>query len=148
MNGLADKRVAIIGTGATSVQVVPHLARACKELFVVQRTPSSIDVRNNAPIDADWFAEVATPGWQRRWLENFTANQNFAFSQEAPDEDLVQDGWTDITRRMLARIAALPADRRTPRDVMAVWEDADFERWRRSATAPKQWSRTRTLPTS
>src|SRR5580658_6051422 len=53
---LSDKRVAIIGTGATAVQAVPHLARACKELYVFQRTPSSIDVRANRPLDADWFA--------------------------------------------------------------------------------------------
>jgi len=38
MEKLADKRVAIIGTGATSVQAVPHLARACQTLYVVQRT--------------------------------------------------------------------------------------------------------------
>ena len=66
MEKLADKRVGIIGTGATSVQCVPHLARACRELFVFQRTPSSVDVRDNRPIDADWFAEVATSGWQQR----------------------------------------------------------------------------------
>ena len=53
---LADKRVAIIGTGATAVQCVPHLARACKALYVFQRTPSSVDVRGNVPIDPDWFA--------------------------------------------------------------------------------------------
>ena len=75
MDKLADKRVGIIGTGATSVQCVPHLARACKELYVFQRTPSSVDVRANAPIDPDWFSGIATPGWQQRWLENFTANQ-------------------------------------------------------------------------
>src|SRR6185436_15412940 len=42
MEELADKRVAIIGTGATAVQCVPHLAQAAKELYVFQRTPSSI----------------------------------------------------------------------------------------------------------
>ena len=47
MEKLADKRVGIIGTGATSVQCVPYLARACKELYVFQRTPSSVDVRAN-----------------------------------------------------------------------------------------------------
>ena len=56
LTGLADMRVAIIGTGATSVQAVPHLARAAKQLLVVQRTPSSVDVRGNAPIDPEWFA--------------------------------------------------------------------------------------------
>ena len=72
MDRLADKRVALIGTGATAVQCVPHLARACRELFVFQRTPSSVDVRDNRPIDPEWFATVATPGWQERWLENFS----------------------------------------------------------------------------
>ena len=47
MTSLADKRVGIIGTGATAVQCIPHLARGARELFVFQRTPSSIDVRNN-----------------------------------------------------------------------------------------------------
>jgi len=73
LDRLADKRVAIIGTGATAVQCVPALATACRELYVFQRTPSSVDVRNNHPTDPNWFAQVATPGWQQRWLENFTA---------------------------------------------------------------------------
>ena len=72
LTGLADKRVAIIGTGATAVQCVPHLADSAKELFVFQRTPSSVDVRDNAPTDTDWF-ESLEPGWQKRYMENFTA---------------------------------------------------------------------------
>src|SRR3954465_13769662 len=95
MESLADKRVAIIGTGATAVQCIPHLARACGELYVFQRTPSSVDERNNRPTDPDWFSEIATPGWQRRWLENFTATQS---GMVIPDEDLVMDGWTDLSR--------------------------------------------------
>ncbi len=51
LDRLADKRVGIIGTGATAVQCIPHLARASAELFVFQRTPSSIDVRNNHDVD-------------------------------------------------------------------------------------------------
>ena len=47
LSGLQGKRVAIIGTGATAVQVVPHLAAHATELYVFQRTPSTIDVRNN-----------------------------------------------------------------------------------------------------
>ena len=62
MARLADKRVAIIGTGATAVQCVPRLAGACKELYVLQRTPSSVDVRNNHPTDPEWFASIATEG--------------------------------------------------------------------------------------
>jgi cyclohexanone monooxygenase len=124
MEKLADKRVAIIGTGATSVQCVPHLARACGELYVFQRTPSSIDVRANAPIDPDWFSSIATPGWQQRWLENFTDNQSGVMAEE----DLVKDGWTDLSRRIRGKIMQLAPEDRTPTKMMAAFEDSDFEK--------------------
>ena len=124
LDKLADKRVAIIGTGATAVQVVPHLAGACKQLYVVQRTPSSVDMRANAPLDPAWFAEVATPGWQQRWLENFTDNQAGGNARE----DLLQDGWTDLARRIREKIMVLPPTERTPQNMLAAYEDADFEK--------------------
>ena len=63
---LKGKRVGIIGTGATAVQVIPEIEKVVKELFVFQRTPSSIDVRDQREtteeeIDA-WSKE---PGWAR-----------------------------------------------------------------------------------
>jgi cation diffusion facilitator CzcD-associated flavoprotein CzcO len=122
MTRLADKRVALIGTGATSVQCTPHLARSCQSLHVFQRTPSSIDARNNAPIDPDWFAGIATPGWQQRWLENFTANQ----AGGNAEIDLVQDGWTDLARRIREQIRKLPPTERTVPKMLAAYEDADF----------------------
>jgi cyclohexanone monooxygenase len=67
LDKLADKRVAIIGTGATAVQCIPHLAAACKELYVFQRTPSSVDVRGNEALDEDWFNAMNEPGWQKKW---------------------------------------------------------------------------------
>ncbi|MDE2488473.1 MAG: NAD(P)/FAD-dependent oxidoreductase [Alphaproteobacteria bacterium] len=121
---LADKRVAIIGTGATAVQCVPHLAAAAKALYVFQRTPSSVDVRANAPIDREWFEGVATPGWQQRWLENFTANQ----AGGTAEEDLVKDGWTDLSRRIRSRIGHLPLEQRNLANMLAAYEDADFEK--------------------
>ena len=124
MDRLADKRVGIIGTGATSVQCVPHLARAAKELYVFQRTPSSVDVRANAPIDPEWFSTIATPGWQQRWLENFTANQ----AGGNATEDLVQDGWTDLSRRIRSKIMQLPREQRIPKNMLAAFEDSDFEK--------------------
>ena len=61
---LKDKRVGIIGTGATAVQVVPEIAKTVKELFVFQRTPSSIDVRDQRETTQEerqqWAQE---PGW-------------------------------------------------------------------------------------
>ena len=96
---LADKRVGIIGTGATAVQCIPHLARDAGELYVFQRTPSSIDIRNNQPIEPEWF-DTLEPGWQRKWLENFATVQTGGLAEE----DLVKDGWTDLTRRIIGRI--------------------------------------------
>ena len=122
---LGDKRVAIIGTGATSVQCVPHLARACKTLYVCQRTPSSVDARGNEPIDPEWFGEIAEPGWQDKWLENFAMNQT---GQEIPDVDLVQDGWTDISHRVRERIMGLPPEQWTPENMLAAFEDSDNQK--------------------
>ncbi|WP_095012855.1 flavin-containing monooxygenase [Tsuneonella mangrovi] len=124
MTKLADKRVAIIGTGATAVQCVPHLARSAKELFVFQRTPSSVDERNNAPLDPDWFAQVSEPGWQKKWQENFVGNLGGGFAAE----DLVQDGWTDLGKRIRNEIMALPMEERTPDKIMAAFEGADNEK--------------------
>ncbi|WP_234026903.1 NAD(P)/FAD-dependent oxidoreductase [Erythrobacter sp. HKB08] len=124
MDRLADKRVAIIGTGATAVQCVPETAKYAKELTVFQRTPSSVDVRANEPIDEDWFAGVAEEGWQKKWQENFTAH----FGMGMPAEDLVNDGWTDLAKRIRKNMTKVPMDQWTPEKMMAAFEDADFEK--------------------
>jgi cation diffusion facilitator CzcD-associated flavoprotein CzcO len=98
LTNLKDKRVGIIGTGATAVQCIPHLGEAAKHLYVFQRTPSSIDVRNNAETDPAWAASLE-PGWQKRRMENF----NVLVSGGDQDEDLVHDGWTDIFRNLTAK---------------------------------------------
>lgn len=100
LTGLADKRVGIIGTGATAVQCIPHLGASAKQLYVFQRTPSSIDVRNNAPTDPEWAASLE-PGWQQRRMDNF----NILVSGGDQDEDLVGDGWTDIFRNLTGTAA-------------------------------------------
>ncbi len=124
LSKLGDKRVAIIGTGATAVQCIPHLARACKELLVFQRTPSSVDVRANAPIDPEWFASIATPGWQQRWLENFTENQ----AGGGAEEDRVQDGGTALPRRIREKMKTIPPEQMSPQAMLAAFEDSDFEK--------------------
>src|SRR5579871_5687253 len=96
LTGLAGKRVGIIGTGATAVQCVPHVAAWAKELFVFQRTPSSIDVRNNRPTDPEWSKRLE-PGWQQKRMDNFNA----LVSGVPQSEDLVNDGWTDIIGNLL-----------------------------------------------
>ncbi len=121
MTGLADKKVGIIGTGATSVQCIPHLAKACGELFVFQRTPSSIDIRNNSATDPEWF-ETLEPGWQQRWLDNFTLLQTGGFA----DEDLVMDGWTDISQRI--RDKAMENGDFSPEGLEKAYHDSDDEK--------------------
>jgi cyclohexanone monooxygenase len=124
LTGLEDKRVAIIGTGATAVQCVPHVAAAAKALFVFQRTPSSIDVRANRPTDPAWAASLG-PGWQQRRMDNF----NILVSGGFQDEDLVNDGWTEIIRNLL--ILARRAERSgeaAPADALQMLEIADFQK--------------------
>jgi cation diffusion facilitator CzcD-associated flavoprotein CzcO len=125
MDRLADKRVAIIGTGATSVQCVPHLATACRELLVFQRTPSSVDARGNRPMEPDWFAATAVPGWQERWLHNFVANMS---AGEWPAEDLVNDGWTDLAKRIRGKMSAPRSSPASFQDLLADFEIADHEK--------------------
>ena len=95
LENLAEKRVGIIGTGATAVQCVPQLAAAAERLYVFQRTPSSVDVRANRPTDARW-ANALRPGWQRERIRNF---QVLTAGGRA-EEDLVADAWTSITRKL------------------------------------------------
>ena len=93
LQNLADKKVALVGTGATGIQVVPHLGRDAEHLYVFQRTPSSVDVRDNRPIDPRWAATLR-PGWQRERMENFLT----IVSGGHADRDLIQDGWTSTAR--------------------------------------------------
>ena len=118
--GLAGKRIGIIGTGATAVQCVPHLGAGAGELFVFQRTPSSIDVRNNRPTDPTW-AQGLEPGWQKRRMDNFNTLVSGGFQEE----DLVNDGWTDIIQNLLllARRKEGP-----PGDIMEMMQIADFQK--------------------
>jgi cation diffusion facilitator CzcD-associated flavoprotein CzcO len=119
---LADKRVGIIGTGATAVQCIPHLGASARHLTVFQRTPSSIGVRANRPTDPAWAKGLA-PGWHRRRIENFQILTAGGYQEE----DLVADGWTDIVRKLLALMLAKPDPDLSPEAIARTLELADFE---------------------
>ena len=124
LTGLAGKRVGIIGTGATAVQCVPHLGEGADELYVFQRTPSSIDVRNNRPTDPAWV-ESLQPGWQTERMQNFNA----LVSGQPQAVDLVDDGWTDIIGKLLVRIQRDGKDADlSPEGLGRAMELADFEK--------------------
>ncbi|BEI90918.1 uncharacterized protein CcaverHIS019_0309880 [Cutaneotrichosporon cavernicola] len=99
MDKLKDKRVGIIGTGATAVQCIPQLGRDSGELFVFQRTASAVAVRGNHEIDPEWFANLEK-GWQAKWLSNFVT----LMSTGIADVDHVHDGWTDSVKRITGRM--------------------------------------------
>ena len=123
LSGLAGKRIGIIGTGATAVQCVPHVGAAAGELFVFQRTPSSIDVRNNRDTDPAW-AKSLEPGWQKRRMENF----NNLVSGIPESEDLVGDGWTDIIGKLLVMVRNNANADFSPEGLAQTMELADFEK--------------------
>jgi cyclohexanone monooxygenase len=123
LDKLTDKRVGIIGTGATAVQCVPHLGAAAKELYVFQRTPSSIDVRNNRATDPDWASSLQ-PGWQRERMDNF----NTLVSGGYAEVDLVNDGWTDIIANLLIRLRSQEKVDLSPESLARNMELADFEK--------------------
>ena len=100
LGNLADKRVGIIGTGATAVQTIPHLGASAGHLYVFQRTPAAVPVRNNGPTDPAW-AETLRPGWQMERIVNF----NRIISGIPQEVDLVDDGWTEVLSRVGIEIA-------------------------------------------
>ncbi|MBT3625828.1 MAG: NAD(P)/FAD-dependent oxidoreductase, partial [Gammaproteobacteria bacterium] len=121
LDKLGDKKIAIIGTGATAIQCVPFLGEAAEHLYVFQRTPSTVDVRGNTPTDAAW-AEGLQPGWQRHRMENF----NSMISGIPQEEDLVNDGWTDLIGKMINQFQNAKADSNMSLEQMV--EMANFEK--------------------
>ncbi|HVN40993.1 MAG TPA: NAD(P)/FAD-dependent oxidoreductase [Myxococcota bacterium] len=122
LSKLADKRVGIIGTGATAVQCVPHLGEGARHLYVFQRTPSSIDVRGNRPTDPEWVKSL-TPGWHQHRMDNF----NVLVTGGYQAEDLVADGWTDIIRKLLVMVRE-PGSNLSPEGLAKTMELADFQK--------------------
>ncbi len=122
LTGLRGKRVAVIGTGATAVQCVPHVGETAEQLYVFQRTPSSIDVRANRDTDPGW-ARSLSQGWHKHRMDNF----NILVSGGFQEEDLVMDGWTDIIRKLLIMVQQDQTGS-AGQDVGKTMELADFEK--------------------
>jgi len=100
LDKLHDKKIAIIGTGATAIQCVPFLGKYAEQLYVFQRTPSYIDDRGNQPTDPEW-AKSLQPGWQGERMHNFHLGINEVFERDTPD--LICDGWSEVNRNIQAR---------------------------------------------
>ncbi len=102
LDKLHDQKVAIVGTGATAIQAVPMLAEYVEQLYVIQRTPATVDARPNPETDKEWF-KSQEPGWQAARQDNFHKGAMEAYYPG--DDDLVADFWTEISRNMAAELA-------------------------------------------
>jgi cyclohexanone monooxygenase len=120
---LADKTVGIIGTGATAIQCIPHLAAAAGHLFVFQRTPSSVDIRDDHVTDEAWFS-AQPPGWHEERRNNF----NLLLAGGIAPVDLVKDGWTAVGRMLSAAAGRASGSAMSLEDYMLAAELADFRK--------------------
>ncbi|MBC8475789.1 MAG: NAD(P)-binding domain-containing protein [Gammaproteobacteria bacterium] len=86
---LEGKKVGIIGTGATAVQMVPELAKIVGELYVFQRTPSSIDVRDQRETTQEEIRTWANePGWAKKRRARFAKISAGRTAMKANDDYL------------------------------------------------------------
>ncbi|MFV8819410.1 flavin-containing monooxygenase [Haliea sp. E17] len=135
LDKLADKRVGIIGTGATAIQAVPYLGKYAKQLYVLQRTPPMVDKRDNPPTDPAWQAALGE-GWQQERIDNF---HRFAIDGPKPaEEDLICDFWTEINRNLSAELAAEGYPEMSIEEYLKRREEMDYrvvERMRRRIDA-------------
>lgn len=122
LTGLADKRVAVVGTGATGIQIIPHLGRDAEQLLIFQRTPSSIDVRDNRLTDPDWASSLQ-PGWQRERMDNFLS----VLAGEPVEESLVTDGWTATTQLQRKILSGAVDENLSPEERELTDELADLD---------------------
>jgi cation diffusion facilitator CzcD-associated flavoprotein CzcO len=131
LDKLADKRVAIVGTGATALQAIPHLGKYAQQLYVLQRTPSTVDQRINPPTDPQWV-KTLKPGWQAERHANFHRGAIEGFLPNEPD--FVCDFWTEINRNLAAELEDQGFPDLPLEELMARREMMDFrvmERMRR-----------------
>jgi cyclohexanone monooxygenase len=123
LHKLADKRVAIIGTGASAIQAVPFLGKYSKQLYVFQRTPSTVDDRGNRQTDPEWV-KTLQPGWQAARQKHFHIS---TFEQLYPGMgDPVCDGWTEINRNLQATLAQMGNPQLPLEQYLALREREDY----------------------
>jgi cyclohexanone monooxygenase len=123
LHKLHDKRVGIIGTGATAIQCIPHLGEHAQQLYVFQRTPSSVDERNNTPTNPEW-AKTLKPGWQYYRNRNFTA----LLDGVQLEGDEVRDKWTSPLKKLSDLLSSRKDSGLSGRDKALLAEIADFQK--------------------
>jgi cation diffusion facilitator CzcD-associated flavoprotein CzcO len=84
---LTGKRVAVIGTGASGVQVVPELADTASRLTVFQRSPPWMVPKEDRPYTADEltrYRRLPWASWRERWRLWKMQHDNTALTPDHP----------------------------------------------------------------
>lgn len=123
LDKLADKRVALVGTGATAIQLVPYLGKYAKQFYLLQRTPSCVDSRRNSETDPEWVASLK-PGWQAERRANFHRGANERFLPG--EKDLICDIWTEVNRNLSAELEEQDWPQLSEEEFAARYEEMDF----------------------
>jgi cation diffusion facilitator CzcD-associated flavoprotein CzcO len=116
----AGKRVAVIGTGASAVQIVPELATRAAHVTVLQRSPPYVIPRNDrAYRDVERWLFRNVPGWRRLYRARIYWELEARFSTLEPATWMARlTRWMALRHlREQIRDPAL-RDKLTPRDVV------------------------------
>lgn len=105
LTGLKGKRVGLLGTGATGIQIMPHLGEHAERAYLFQRTPAAVNQRGNKPTDASWYTSQE-PGWQSKRADNFHA----VVTGVPVEADLVDDCWTKATGKLFRAAQSVSAE--------------------------------------
>lgn len=84
---LDGKRVAVIGTGASGVQVIPELAKIAAHVTVFQRTPPWMVPKEDRPYSAEELSRFRRYPWlarRERWRVWKTLHDNTALMADDP----------------------------------------------------------------
>ena len=102
---LTGKRVAVIGTGASGVQVVPEIADAAAELTVFQRTPPWMVPKEDRPYSAEELSRYRRLPWaslRERWRLWKLQHDNTALTPDHPQLAAVQELSQGFLRKHVA----------------------------------------------
>lgn len=111
----AGKRIGVIGTGSTGIQIVQEIGPKAGELFVYQRTPSFTMPMRNQKLEPDYVAEVKRNYPVMREISRNSAvgglrpQSTRAFFSVTPNQrkTLLEDAWKNGGLAMLGTFADL-----------------------------------------
>ena len=90
------KRVAVIGTGATAVQVIPVVAHNAKSLTVFQRTPNYVLPARNHPLTDDQMREIKS-----KYVEIWDQARGQSFGMSMSDSQQATTGLSEKKVRQI-----------------------------------------------